>query len=81
MQLVHYKYFLDQKQIKKTQCCKTFRKETNLKNFNLVSLYWGFIFVNADGSSVEERGGEDEQRGAWGHWEVPAAAGQDAASV
>ena len=45
-----------------------------------MSLY-GFFFVNTDGASVEERGGEDEQRGARGYREVPAAAGQDTASV
>ena len=37
--------------------------------------------MNADGSSVEEGGGEDKQCGARGHGEVPAAAGQDPASV
>ena len=37
--------------------------------------------MNADGASVEEGGGEDEQRGARGYGEVPAAAGQDTASV
>ena len=46
-----------------------------------MSLYGGFIFVNTDGASVEEGGGEDEQCGTRGHWEVPAAAGQDASSV
>ena len=40
-----------------------------------------FFFWNTDGASVEERGGEDEQRGARGHGEVPAASGQDATSV
>ena len=45
-----------------------------------MSLY-GFFFVNTDGASVEEGSGEDEQRGARGYREVPAAAGQDTASV
>lgn len=40
----------------------------------------GFFF-NTDGASVEEGSCEDEQCGARGHGEVPAAAGQDAASV
>ena len=37
--------------------------------------------LHVDGTGAEEGGGEDEQRGTWGHWQIPAAVGENPASV